>query len=98
MKILILGGSGMLGHQLWRHLHLRHEVWVTLRRDPTEFGPLGLFNDKRVIDNVDAADFSAIARAVEDLKPEVVLNCIGLIKQLKEASLPIPSIVINADR
>jgi len=37
MKILILGGDGMLGHQLLRQLVAAHEVYVTLRRDPEAY-------------------------------------------------------------
>ena len=33
MRILIFGGDGMLGHQLWESWHARHDVWVTLRKD-----------------------------------------------------------------
>ena len=32
MRILILGGDGMLGHQLFKSLSSRHDVRVTLRQ------------------------------------------------------------------
>lgn len=96
MKILIVGGSGMLGHQLWRHFRARHETWVTLRRSPAEFAAAGLFQDGRVCAGVDAMDFSTLQEAIRRLRPDAVLNCVGIIKQLKEAKSPIPSLTLNA--
>jgi len=86
MKILILGGSGMLGSQLWRTFHERHETWVTLRRPGSEFERYGLFGDDRVFAGVDATDFAQVARVIRDYRPDALLNCVGIIKQLKEAS------------
>ena len=31
MRVLVLGGSGMLGHQLWRVVSARMENWTTFR-------------------------------------------------------------------
>ena len=36
MKILIFGGSGMLGHRLWVDLSSEHDVWVTVRTPATQ--------------------------------------------------------------
>lgn len=96
MKILILGGSGMLGHELWRHFRAGHETWVTLRRPGAEFARFGLFGDGRVFTGVDAMDFPTVAKVIREFRPDAVLNCVGIIKQLKEATSPIPSLTINA--
>jgi nucleoside-diphosphate-sugar epimerase len=37
MRILIFGGSGMLGHRLWINLSKKHEVWVTVREMDQSF-------------------------------------------------------------
>jgi dTDP-4-dehydrorhamnose reductase len=96
MKILILGGSGMLGHQLYREFSRDHEVWVTLRREVGEFSGHGLFGEGRVLAGVEAMDFASVERALRTTQPAVVLNCVGIIKQLKEATDPIPSLTINS--
>lgn len=96
MKILIVGGSGMLGHQLWRHFRPNHETWVTLRRPAPEFAARGLFNDQRVFPGLDVMDFESVARAIRELRPDAVLNCVGIIKQLKEAKNAIQSLTINS--
>jgi dTDP-4-dehydrorhamnose reductase len=96
MRILILGGSGMLGHQLWKQLHSEHEVWVTLRRPVADYARYGLFDANRSISGFDAANQDHLVRAFQTARPEAVVNCIGIIKQLKAAQDPIPSLNINA--
>ena len=86
----------MLGHQLWRHFSARHETWVTLRRPVPELERLGLFSDKRVYSGIDVADFGALARVIRELKPDAVLNCVGIIKQLKAAKNAIQCLSINS--
>ena len=86
MRLLILGGSGMLGHQLWRGLHSRHDTWVTLRRPVADFAAHNLFDEAKAIQVDDITDDDALGRALGQAKPEAVINCVGLIKQRDEAS------------
>ena len=86
MRLLILGGSGMLGHQLWRGLHEQHETWVTLRRPVADFDAHNLFDEAKAIQVDDITDDTALGRALGQAKPEAVINCVGLIKQRDEAS------------
>lgn len=96
MKILILGGSGMLGHQLWRSLEATHDVWVTLRGSVADYQRFGLFSVDRTFERVDAADYPRLESVMEQLRPDAVLNCIGIIKQLKESKSAVPTIMLNA--
>ena len=96
MRILILGGAGMLGHQLWRQLHRDHEVWVTLRKPFFHYSAFALFEQERAISGVDVTNPDALIGALRVARPEVVVNCIGIIKQLKEAKNPLLSLTVNA--
>lgn len=96
MKVLLLGGSGMLGHVLWRHLRTEHEVWVTVRNRATAYARFGLFEGSPVLSRIDGASEEALVGAFRASRPEVVVNCIGIVKQLEEAKDPLPSITINA--
>ena len=86
MRLLILGGSGMLGHQLWRGLHEQHETWVTLRRPVADFAEHNLFDEAKAIQVDNITDDEALGRVLAQTKPEAVINCVGLIKQRDEAS------------
>jgi len=99
MKVLILGGEGMLGHKAFEVLSRRYETTGTfLDAD----GPWRTFPqyqavpDSRLLGGVDALRFETVVDAVERVRPDAVINCIGIIKQLKEASDPILTITLNS--
>lgn len=96
MRILILGGDGMLGHQLLLDYQDRHDVKVTLRKTLSEYEGYGLYNQSNAITGVDVRDMNALQNALQGFSPEVVINATGIVKQANEAKAHIPSIEINA--
>ncbi len=97
MKVLILGGSGMLGHRLWINLRKEHEVWVTVRQTTSPFPDRPEFPTDYVRTDVDASNFDQVTRSLASIQPDLVINCIGLIKQMGHlARDPIMSISLNA--
>ena len=97
MRLLILGGSGMLGHQLWRSLHAQHDIWVTLRRPAADFAPYHLFDEAKSLQVNDITDDTALGQALAQAKPDAVINCVGLIKQRDEASDEALAVRVNAE-
>lgn len=51
---------------------------------------------RRLIAGVDVENQDALARVFADVKAQVVVNCIGLIKQLADADDPLQALPINA--
>ena len=96
MKLLILGGGGMLGHKLWLTARDRFQASVTLRGSGSEYRRFGIFEHPGVIFGVDAFDMDSVVRAFDRSKPDAVVNCVGVIKQLPTAKDPITSLTINA--
>jgi dTDP-4-dehydrorhamnose reductase len=94
MTVLILGGSGMLGHQLWEVLSPRFDAFITLRRANSFFADE--VNQKRVIAGVSAEDFDSIIQTFAKVQPDVVINCIGVVKQQGAAKDPIACLSINS--
>jgi len=97
-KILILGATGMLGHTLFSRLSDRHDmdVYATVRSlDGLSrwFSPVLL---SKIQPGVDADNADSIRSVLTGLRPDVVINCIGIIKQLPEAQDPVVAIAINA--
>ena len=87
----------MLGHKLWMNLGKEHETWVTVRGDGSEIPNMPEFPHKYVRPNVDALNFDQITRALASIQPDLVINCIGLIKQMGHlARDPLFSISLNA--
>ena len=96
MRILVLGGDGMLGHQLLRELGRTHDVVVSLRNVPDRYRAYQLFDERNAVYGIDARDHTALARLIGSAKPDVVVNAIGIVKQRDDAKAAIPSIEINA--
>ncbi len=96
MRILILGGDGMLGHQLFKHLGADHDVRVTLRRDLGAYRELDLFKPDNAYAGIEAGDTEALLEATGDFHPEAVINGIGIVKQRDQAKASMPSLEINA--
>jgi dTDP-4-dehydrorhamnose reductase len=85
-RTLVLGGSGMLGHKLFQVLGQRHVVAATVR-DPSAWSRHPLFGDRnRAIGGVEATVPETVAAAIDTVRPEVVVNCIGIVKQREAAA------------
>ena len=96
MRILILGGDGMLGHRLLLHFGSRHEVRVTLRRALAGYAGSSLFHADNSSDGIDVRDFEAVRRVFAGFRPDAVINATGIVKQRAEAKDALPSIEINS--
>jgi len=96
MRILILGGDGMLGHQLFKHLSPRHEVKVTLRQDLSAYTYTSLFDRENSYDAIDIRSMERLIEVLADFRPEAVINAVGIVKQRPDAKESIPSLEINA--
>jgi dTDP-4-dehydrorhamnose reductase len=96
MKVLITGGNGMLGHKLVQQLSSQFDVYATLRGSFKQVEQFGIFDRKFIIENVELADEHAIRRAVESVKPDVIINAAGVIKQRPSSKDVINTLLINS--
>lgn len=96
MRILIVGGDGMLGHRLLRHFAPRHDTRVTLRQPLEAYRAFGLFDGANAYDAIDVRDVGKIQRALSDFRPEAVVNAAGVVKQRASADDGVLSIEVNS--
>ncbi len=96
MKILILGGDGMVGHQLFLGMRERHDVRVTLRQSKDIYKDLNLFNASNSYYEIDAAEADHLTSILDEFQPDAVINAIGVIKQRPSTKDTIANIVVNA--
>jgi dTDP-4-dehydrorhamnose reductase len=97
MKILVLGASGMLGNAMVRVLSEKAEFQVhgTIRSESSKrFFSADIA--ERLISGVDVEQHDSLVQAFVRARPDVVINCVGLIKQLADADDPLQAIPINA--
>lgn len=99
MRVLVLGGDGMLGHKVFEVLSRRFDTAAAFLDDEglwRAFPQYAGVPGSRLFGGVDALRFETVAAALEQARPDAVINCIGIIKQLKEASDPVLTISLNS--
>jgi dTDP-4-dehydrorhamnose reductase len=96
MKILILGATGMLGHKLVQTLSAKNTVTGTIRGRAPDLAQNPVFSGAEIVGNISAENPDEIRQAIPRINPEVVINCIGIVKQLPAARDPLQSIAVNA--
>ncbi|MCO4053310.1 MAG: SDR family oxidoreductase [Bosea sp.] len=52
--------------------------------------------DARLVTDINATDQDRLVRLMGDVRPDVVINCVGVVKQLSAAKDPLVSIALNA--
>jgi len=82
----------MLGHKVVDVLGRRCDVWATLRSSAA----IPRLAPERVVSRIDAADLRSVDSAVETVRPDVLINCVGIVKQVAAPKSAIPSIEVNA--
>lgn len=97
MKILVLGANGMLGNAMIRVLNEKAgwQVYGTIRSESSR----RFFTEDiaaQLLSGVDVEQHDSLLQAFIRTRPDVVVNCIGLIKQLADAEDPLQAIPINA--
>ncbi len=96
MKILIFGASGMLGNNLFN-----------IFSEKTNFETYGVVRNKKKINNMskysknlkeisDVRNYEEISRVSEKISPDVIINCIGIIKQREDIDDKTQTIQINS--
>lgn len=97
MRVLVLGVSGMLGSAVFREFEGdgKNEVWGLMRNEAflPYFSPA---QQRRIVIGVDVLDEAALSSTFERVSPDVVINCVGLIKQKEHADDPLAVLPINA--
>lgn len=96
MKILILGGDGMLGHQLVRSFENVHDVHASFRRPKSDYDVISQHLPEHSYFGVDARVFSTVELIVGRVSPDVIINSIGIVKQRDESRDSIVSIEVNS--
>ena len=96
-KILIFGASGMLGHMLIRVLSPHHYVVGTTTSQYNVQSPLArILSRDNLIDLVDVHNLSTVEIAIRETKPDVIINCVGLIKQKMGTTNSVEAIQLNS--
>ncbi len=97
MRVLVLGASGMLGNavlRLFAH-SAGHQAFGSVRSTGAlRWLPKDLHAN--IVTGVDVENIDSLTRLFAVVHPDLVINCVGLVKQLAEADDALAAIPINA--
>jgi dTDP-4-dehydrorhamnose reductase len=96
MKVMVLGVTGMLGNAMFRVMSEDNSLVVfgTSRSESAR----RFFSEKlcaQLTTGVDVDNHDSLVRAFAAVRPDVVVNCVGLVKQLADANDPLQAVPIN---
>jgi dTDP-4-dehydrorhamnose reductase len=94
-KLLILGATGMLGYTLLRQLSTSSEYMIHGAVRTTDHS-LGTGVSAVIHSGIDANDHRSLVAMLERVRPNVLVNCVGLIKQHDSAKDPRLAISLNS--
>ena len=97
MRVLVLGANGMIGSAMIRVLSEKDgwDVFGLIRASNVKrFFPAKIA--ERLVTGVDAERHDTLVNVLEQILPDVVINCAGLTKHKPEAEDPLASIPINS--
>ena len=96
MKIIVLGATGMLGYEVFRtclkrninaHAIVRNKLLLSER--------LGSAIEDRINTIADVKDINAIESVISNVRPDYLINCVGIVKQSHLAEDYYESIAVN---
>ena len=95
--VLVLGAAGMLGNAVLRVFAESpgFSTWGTTRSSGSARLLPATLQD-RIVGGIDVENVDSLAYALATVKPDVVINCIGLVKQLSAADDPLQALPVNA--
>jgi len=95
-RVLVLGSTGMLGNAMLRLFS--QSVGFDAFGSARSTRAFQLLSDDladRVVCGVDVENMDSLVSLFTKTRPDIVINCIGLVKQLTEADDPLVAIPIN---
>ena len=96
MRVLVLGATGMLGNAMFRVLSASSivEVYGTARNVSSKQYFSDIYS-RQLLVGVDVENHDSLIKAFATIQPDVVVNCVGLVKQLADANDPLQAVPLN---
>ena len=86
----------MLGHKLVQVFSREFDVFTTIRGGLETYARFGIFDPAKTFERLDVEDIARIDSIFGKIKPDVVVNAVGLIKQLPNSANVVETLSVNS--
>lgn len=97
MKILIIGGDGMIGHNLYKELNNFFEVKITIKKSWDFYKNKNFFKKSDCYFDTDILNLDILEKLIKSFNPNVVINAVGITKQRIYDNNLVNAIIINSN-
>jgi len=96
-KILILGAAGMSGSALIRYFSsdVNFTVYGSVKTSNLVRQLEARAPNAQIISSINVENQDCLTRLFDSVKPEIVVNCVGIVKQLPQSNNPLTVLPIN---
>ncbi len=96
-NVMILGVNGMLGSILFKYLYLKNDLntFGGLRSRRNLINDLNMYKNKNIYET-NLTDLDELKNLITSVNPQIVINCVGIVKQHPDSNNPIISISLNS--
>ncbi|WP_283193769.1 SDR family oxidoreductase [Rhizobium sp. AN80A] len=96
-RTLVLGASGMLGSAVFRAFHDAAELDVVATvRSSAALQQFTSDQQSKIVKDIDVLDSDSLVSLLRETRPDAIINCVGLIKQLSASRDPLVALPLNA--
>lgn len=96
MKVVVLGAGGLLGHKLVQIFKSRFETCGTFHASADRYRASRIYDGVRIVEHLDAENLESVATALGEVRPDVIVNAIGVTKHVPDGNNNIKTITINS--
>ncbi len=88
----------MLGNALirWFGVRVDYEVFGSVRNYDTASKLQKIAPSAKIVEGVDVMNIEKVTKVVSEIKPDIVINCVGIVKQVAAVNDPLVAITINS--
>ena len=86
----------MLGHKIIQVFAENHSVSATARSAASVQHISRFIDTKQIYTEVDAENIQTVEAVIKDAKPDVIINCIGIVKQLPTSRNVVKTLRVNS--
>jgi dTDP-4-dehydrorhamnose reductase len=97
IKVMVLGASGMLGNCMFKYLSANDEFRVVgVSRSDLDCSNIGTTGNESIIVKVDLLEPDSLDSIFKKVSPNVVINCVGIVKQSIEQENQCSTLLLNS--